>query len=165
MQKADWDKLDKLTDWLKAVPWKFFCTFTFAWRVSDQQAEHVFAAFSNRLERHLRCEVCLIRGDEKRFSGCAKPASGRVFHVLLACIAPVNASFIQSLWKTMAGNRSDDAGALVEQYNSGEDGARYVLKCIIQRTGTGRSGTSNSSTQRQRTAKANARWRRKTAPI
>ncbi|HXR15714.1 MAG TPA: hypothetical protein VN777_05825, partial [Terriglobales bacterium] len=68
MQKADWDKLDKLTDWLKAVPWKFFCTFTFAWRVSDPQAEKAFDAFINRLERHLGCEVCFVRGDEKRFS-------------------------------------------------------------------------------------------------
>ncbi len=135
MQKADWDKLDKLTDWLKAVPWKFFCTFTFAWRVSDPQAEKAFDAFINRLERHLGCEVCFVRGDEKRFSGCGMPASGRHFHALLTCLASVEATLIESLWTSMAGSRANGAGAQVEAYNPNENGAKYVLKCIYQPDG------------------------------
>lgn len=97
--------IDELAFWVKKVDWKFFGTFTFAWEVSDQQAENVFAAFIVRLERHLRCEVCFIRGDEKTFSGSGKPATGRHFHALLTCVAPVNANFIASLWKSMAGTR------------------------------------------------------------
>lgn len=135
MQKANWEQIDKLTNWVKQVPWRFFCTFTFAWRVSDPQAENVFHAFIDRLERHLRCEVCFVRGDEKRFSGCGMPASGRHFHVLLTCLAPVQPQFIESLWTSMAGSRADGAGAQVEDYNPDENGASYVLKCIYQPEG------------------------------
>jgi hypothetical protein len=155
--------IDKFAIWVSRVDWKFFCTFTFAWRVSDRQAENVFAAFTNRLERHLGCEVCFIRGDEKRFSGCGRPASGRHFHALLNCVAPVNASFIQSLWKSMAGNRSDDAGALVEAYNSSENGAGYVLKCINQPDGNWafRNLELFHPEARASPQTVNARWRRK----
>jgi hypothetical protein len=127
--------IHELALWAKQVNWKFFCTFTFAWRVSDQQAERVFAAFIDRLERNLHCDVCFIRGDEKRFSGCGMPASGRHFHVLMTCVAPLKASVIESLWMSMAGSRADGAGAQVEEYNDSENGARYVLKCINQPDG------------------------------
>jgi hypothetical protein len=154
--------IDKFASWVRSVPWRFFCTFTFAWRVSDPQAENIFAAFIIRLERHLCCEVCFIRGDEKRLSGCGKSASGRHFHVLLTCIAPVNAKFIASLWKSMAGNRSDDAGALVEEYNAIENGATYVLKCINQPDGNWQFRNLELFQPEARASQTvNARWRRK----
>jgi hypothetical protein len=149
-------------NWLKQVDWKFFCTFAFAWKVSDQQAEKTFAAFIDRLARTLRCEVCYFRGDEKRVSGCGKPASGRHFHALLACVAPVNASFIEFFWKSMAGNRSDDAGAQVEEYNSSENGARYILKNINQPDGNWAFRNLELFHPEARASQTvNARWRRK----
>src|ERR1041385_9013675 len=105
MQKADWEAIDKLADWVKQVHWKFFATLTFGWRVSDRQAEKVFDAFIDCLERHLRCEVGFVRGDERRFSGCGMPASGRHFHAVMTCEAPVEPTFIESLWTGMAGSR------------------------------------------------------------
>jgi hypothetical protein len=135
MQQADCEAIDKLADWIKQVRWTFFCTFTFAWRVSDRQAEKVFKAFVNRLERHLRCEVGLVRGDEKRFSGCGMPASGRHFHAVMTCTAPVEASFIESLWTSMAGSRADGAGAKVKHYDPSKNGVGYILKFINQPDG------------------------------
>src|SRR5262249_55369625 len=114
--------------WLKLVAWQVFCTFTFAWRVSDQQAEKTFAEFINRLERTLKADVAFVCGSEKRFSGCGMSACGRHFHVLLASAAPLQPLFLEEIWKSMAGNRSDDAGALVKPYDPSRNGAEYVLK-------------------------------------
>lgn len=129
----------KLTEqyarWLKQVDWRLFCTFTYAWRVSDPQAHRIFAAFINRLERLLKCDVGYVRGDEKRSSGCGKPACARHFHVLLACAAPITPEFVASLWMGMAGNRSDDGGAKVEPYDPNLNGVSYVLKLINQADG------------------------------
>ncbi|HEY1678121.1 MAG TPA: hypothetical protein VGG04_10470, partial [Candidatus Sulfotelmatobacter sp.] len=58
---------DVYADWVKQIDWKLFCTFTFAWRVSDPQARKTFDEFIDRLERSLRSDVCYVRGDEKRF--------------------------------------------------------------------------------------------------
>jgi hypothetical protein len=122
-------------DWLNVVPWKLFCTFTFAWKVSDPQADKVFAEFINRVEKALRCDVGYVRGDEKRFSGCGKPACGRHFHALLTCAAPVSHLYIEAVWMSMAGNRSDCAGAKVEPYDPTKNGAAYVLKFVNQADG------------------------------
>jgi hypothetical protein len=160
--RLDKNAINKLACWVRTVNWKFFCTFTFAWKVSDQQAEKVFAEFVNRLEHQLRCEICFVRGDEKRFSGCGKPASARHFHVLLTCIAPVNAKYIESVWQSMAGNRSDGAGALVENYDPQENGAAYVLKCINQPEGDWAfRNLELFHPELKETQTVNARWRRK----
>ena len=135
MQKVDREAIDKLADWVKQVRWRFFATLTFGWRVSDRQAEKIFDAFVNRLERHLRCDVGFVRGDERRFSGCGMPASGRHFHLVMTCEAPVEPTFIKSLWTSMAGSRADGAGAQVEEYDSNENGVGYVLKFINQPDG------------------------------
>ena len=116
--------------WLKVVPWKLFATFTFAWKVSDPQATKVFDEFIDRLERHIHCDVTYVRGDEKTLSGCGKPASGRHFHVLMTCAAPINPSLVEALWLSMAGTRSDGAGAQVNVYDARLNGASYVMKFI-----------------------------------
>jgi hypothetical protein len=121
--------------WVRLAEWKFFCTFTFAWPVSDRQAEMVFSGFINRLERRLKCDIGYVRGDEKRFSGCGMPASGRHFHALLSCAAPVTPVEIEELWMRMAGNRSDGAGAQVKNYTGHWKAASYVLKSINQPEG------------------------------
>jgi hypothetical protein len=135
MQETDSEAIDKLAAWVKQVHWTFFGTLTFGWRVSDLQAEKVFDAFVNRLERHLRCDIGFVRGDEKRFSGCGMPASGRHFHLVMACTAPVRPSFIASLWMSMAGSRADGAGAQVKEYDPSKNGVRYVLKFMNQPDG------------------------------
>ena len=122
-------------EWLKEIPWRFFCTFTFAWPVSDPQARKVFSAYINRVERYLMCDVAYVRGDEKRFSGCGKPPSGRHFHVLLACVNSVWPWVLEKFWMDMAGKRSDNAGAKVERYDPALNGASYVMKLINETEG------------------------------
>jgi len=127
---ADRKTAEEYADWVEQVPWKLFCTFTFAWKVSDPQAENTFVGFINRLERVLKCDVGYVRGDEKRLSGCGKPACGRHFHVLLTSVAPMQPAVVEWLWMNMAGNRSDNAGAQVQPYDSNQNGVSYVLKFI-----------------------------------
>jgi hypothetical protein len=129
---ADRQTANQYAKWLMSVPWKFFATFTFAWKVSDPQAAKIFDAFINRLEKYLQCDVTYVRGDEKRISGCGKPESGRHFHVLLTCVAPIDPRWVEELWMSMAGERSDGAGAQVKPYDGSRNGASYVMKLINQ---------------------------------
>lgn len=126
---------EEYAKWVKQVDWRLFCTFTFAWPVSDQEAIETFDEFIDRLECFLQCDVAYVRGDEKRLSGCGKPACARHFHVLLTCTAQVTPEFVEALWMSMAGNRSDHAGAMVVPYNPQLNGASYVLKMINQPEG------------------------------
>ncbi len=154
--------IDELADWVRQVNWRFFCTLTFGRPFSDRQAEAVYATFIDRLERSLHCEVCFVRGDEKRFSGCGMPASGRHFHALIACEAPVQPTFIESLWTSMAGTRAAGAGALVEEYNCNENGARYVLKFINEPDGNWAfRHLELFQPQARASQKMNKRWRRR----
>lgn len=132
---ADRKIAEAYADWFKEINWKLFCTFTFAWRVSDQQAIETFAGFINRLESLLKCDVGYVRGDEKRFSGCGKPACARHFHVLLTCTALVDPELIETIWMSMAGHRANGAGALVKPYDANLNGASYVMKLINQPEG------------------------------
>jgi Ssp1 endopeptidase immunity protein Rap1a len=127
---ADRKLVEEYAHWVKEIDWKLFGTFTFAWRVSDQQAEKIFAAFIDRLERTLKADVGFVRGDEKRPSGCGRPACGRHYHALLASAAPMEAAAVEWLWMSMAGNRSYDAGAKVEPYDPARNGAEYLMKFI-----------------------------------
>jgi hypothetical protein len=117
-------------DWLRPIPWAVFGTFTFAWEVSDPQADRIFVEFINRLEQLLGCDVCYVRGDEKRLSGCGKPASGRHFHVVMASVAQLDCRIIADLWTSMAGHREGGAGAHVEPYDSHLDSIAYAWKFI-----------------------------------
>ncbi len=136
--RADRRIADAYAEWINEVPWQLYCTFTFAWRVSDQQANKTFGAFINRIERNQKCDVGYVRGDEKRFSGCGMPASPRHYHALLICTAPITPEFVEELWMCMAGRRSGGAGALVAQYVPGPDPKSklecpsYVMKFINQ---------------------------------
>src|SRR5258706_8063111 len=127
---ADQHIVKTCADWMKLVPWQLFCTFTFAWKVSDPQADKTFVEFINRIEASLKCNVAYVRGDEKRFSGCGKPACGRHFHVLLASEKPLPPAVVEFFWKSMAGKRSDDAGIQAEPYDSHQNGVSYVVKSI-----------------------------------
>jgi hypothetical protein len=133
--RADRKMVEQYAQWFTQVPWRFFCTFTFAWKVSDTQAIATFDEFINRLERDRRSDVAYLRGDEKRFSGCGKPACARHFHVLLASAAPLSPGSVQSLWMSMAGSRTDHAGAQVVPYKPDLPGVSYVLKSMNQPDG------------------------------
>ena len=127
--------VEQYAHWVGLVPWQLICTLTFAWRVSDEQADKIFAAFIDRLETARKCNVAYVRGDEKRFSGCGKPACARHYHVLLASEKPLDPSVVEVLWKSMAGNRSDNAGAQVELFDADQNGISYVLKAINHEQG------------------------------
>lgn len=112
----------------KAVPWQLFATFTFGAQHSDERADWVFAQFINCLERMTHADTVYIRGDEKRFSGCGKPACGRHFHVLMASAAPLDPFFVECLWKDIVGHRDD--GADVRPHDPELEGAQYVFKMM-----------------------------------
>jgi hypothetical protein len=130
---ADRKTAEEYAHWLKEVPWKLFCTFTFAWKVSDAQADKTFAEFINRLERLLKFNVGYVRAGEKRLSGCGKPACARHFHALLTSVAPaLGPGIVAQLWMSMAGNRDDGAGAQVKHFDASQNGVSYVFKMINQ---------------------------------
>jgi hypothetical protein len=143
----DMTKVRKLTDavqpgnvegyktWLENVPWQLFCTFTFAWQVSDPQALKVFTEFVNRLERFLRGPIVFVRGDEKRYSGCGMPAAPRHFHALLTAHRKLDRHWVAELWMSMAGRRENGAGANVRIYDPNLGGLAYTLKFINEPDG------------------------------
>ena len=57
---ADKKTVEGYADFLKQFPWQLFCTFTFAWKVSDPQAVETFDNFIDRLEVPAQeyCRVC-----------------------------------------------------------------------------------------------------------
>ena len=118
--------------WLRQVPWQLFCTLTFAWRVSDSQANGIFRSFIDRLEKRIQGPIAFVRGDEKRFSGCGKPAAPRHFHVLMTAHRPLGASWIADSWRALAGRRENGAGADVRRYDPDLGGLSYTLKFISQ---------------------------------
>ena len=121
--------------WFGAVPWQLFCTFTFAWPVSDSQAVKVYKEFVNRLERSVRGPIVFVRGDEKRYSGCGMPGAPRHFHALLAAHRKLDRRWVADLWMSMAGRRENGAGADVRIYDSNLNALAYVLKFINQPLG------------------------------
>jgi len=117
-------------EFFKAVPWRLFATFTFGSQHSDELADWKFNQFIKLLERMIHADIVYIRGDEKRFSGCGKPACGRHFHALLTSAAPLDAFLVLCLWMTVAGHRDD--GADVRQYDPELKGVQYVFKMMNQ---------------------------------
>jgi hypothetical protein len=132
---ADRKMAEEYAHWLKQVPWRLFCTFTFAWKVSDAQADKTFAEFVNRLEVLLKFDVGYVRAAEKRLSGCGKPACARHFHALLTSAAPVSPGIVEELWMSMAGSRDDGAGAQAQHFDASQNGVSYVFKMINQPDG------------------------------
>jgi hypothetical protein len=133
-------------EWLSNVPWKLYGTFTFAWKVSDQQGDKVFHAFINRMERHLGCDIAWVRGDEKRWSGCGMPGIPRHYHALFWSAAPLDRQLFETQWTSLAGDRrkkmagtgregmAEDQlvkpGAKVDPYDPKRNAIAYVLKLI-----------------------------------
>lgn len=126
---------EEYLSWLGSIQWRLFCTFTFAWSVSDAQALKVFREFVNRLERYLRGPIAYVRGDEKRFSGCGKPGAPRHFHLLLAAHRRIDPVYVSDLWMSMAGRRENGAGADVRIYHPELPGLAYILKYINEPDG------------------------------
>lgn len=127
--------LQEYVAWLRPLPWEIFATLTFAWPVSDPQALKVFRQFIDRIEKGLRGPIALVRGDEKRFSGCGKPGAPRHFHVLMAAHRPLDRRWVCEHWMRLAGYRSNGAGADARIYDASLPGVDYVLKFINQPDG------------------------------
>jgi hypothetical protein len=123
------------TNWLRTIPWQLFVTLTFAWRVADAQAEQVFTTFVDRLERHFRCPLVYVRGDERRFSGCGMPAIRRHFHALFAAAVPLARAVVHDTWIEMAGSGKNQAGADVRIYDPKRGALSYSLKTIFDADG------------------------------
>lgn len=100
----DFASVEETAAWLLRVVWQVYGTFTFAWAVSDGQANKVFAAFINYLERELGAPIAFVRGDEKRWSGCGMPASPRHFHVLMASTAKLDPQRLMRVWRRFGGS-------------------------------------------------------------
>jgi hypothetical protein len=122
-------------NWLERIPWQIFCTFTFAWQVSDPQAVKVFGEFVARMERFLCGPMVILRGDEKRFSGCGMPGAPRHFHALMAAHRRLDPRSVADQWMCVAGRRKNGAGADVRAYEPSLGGLAYVLKFINQPMG------------------------------
>ncbi len=46
---SDRGRLAQYANWLNRIPWMFFCTLTFAWQVSDPQAEEIYKEFNQSI--------------------------------------------------------------------------------------------------------------------
>jgi hypothetical protein len=97
--------LSKYQQWLGPAHWQLFCTLTFAYQVSKQQAKRTFAEFVCRAEKTLRSRISYVRGDEFRYSGCGMPGSPMHFHLVIASAAKIDREWLASLWESMAGTR------------------------------------------------------------
>lgn len=122
-------------EWLRSIPWQLFCTLRFAWRVSDAQAVRVFNAFVNIVEKQIRQPLAYIRGDEKRASGCGKPAAPRHYHALFAAGCQLEPDWLAKVWMAMAGSGANGAGAEIRVYDPSRNGLAYTLKFIFQPNG------------------------------
>ena len=117
------------------IPWRVFATFTFAWSVSDAQADENVMAFINEMERQIRSPIAFVRGDEKRFSGCGMPESPRHFHVLLTSHVALDPKLVTATWRKFGGSGAGQDSAKVEPYNAEQRGAAYCLKFINETDG------------------------------
>ncbi len=116
--------------WLRPVPWQFFVTLTFAFQLSDAQANRIFLEYIDRIERHLRAPIAFVRGDEKKFSGCGKPGAPRHYHLVMTSTVPLSPDWMRSTWEAVAGRRSNGAGGDFRRYDPDRGGIRYVLKMM-----------------------------------
>jgi len=116
--------------WLKRVSWQWFVTLTFAYQVSDQQANKIFLEYIDRVERHLRAPIAYVRGDEKRYSGCGKPGAPWHYHLVMASTASLPAAWMRATWEAMAGRRQNGAGGNFRRYDPERGGIGYLLKMI-----------------------------------
>ena len=145
--------------WLCRAPWQLYVTLTFAWPVSDIQGDRVFTAFIRALERKLHAPIAFVRGDEKRFSGCGKPASPRHYHLLLASTAMLVPLLIQMLWWRFGGCGADHDSAKAELINSPQKAAAYCLKFVNEADGDWRFHNLELFMPDVATARRNAAWK------
>jgi hypothetical protein len=135
LTRRDTETVQAYADWLGRIKWDLFATFTFAWRVADAQADTVFKAFINDIERQVRSPLAFVRGDEKRAPGHGLSESGRHFHVLLTSKAALDSVSIAKTWRRYAGSGNKQDSAKVDLYNSELPGTEYCLKLINETEG------------------------------
>lgn len=121
--------------WLKQIPWQVFATLTFAQRVGDEFAVQSFEVFVDVLERHFRCPLTYVRGDERRLGGPRLPPIPRHFHVLFAAAVSLDCTFIRNSWIPSAGNPKGITAADVRIYDPHRGALPYSLKQICDPDG------------------------------
>jgi hypothetical protein len=135
LTRRDTETVQAYAEWLKGIQWQLFATFSFAWRVADAQADDVFKAFINELERLVRSPIAFVRGDERRKAGYGLSESGRHYHALLTSRVTLDPITIARIWRRYGGSGNDQDSAKVDSYNSELPGAEYSLKFINQTEG------------------------------
>lgn len=129
--QADRRLIDQYARFFHSVPWQLFVTLTFAWSVSDAQALKVFQTFIGSLEKATFSPIAYVRGDEKRFSGCGKPAAPLHYHLVMASAAQLPPSLLSNVWMQLAGRRSEGVSAYVQPYDPALPGVNYILKRFL----------------------------------
>jgi hypothetical protein len=116
-----------LGSWLTLFSWQVFVTLTFAYRVSEGQADREFRTLIDRLERYHRAPIGWIRGDEYRWSGCGMPAIARHYHALLCSDVRLNPLKVGSEWRDLGhfGRNVD-----VRKYDPGRWATEYCVKFV-----------------------------------
>lgn len=135
MKRHDIETVAAYAEWLGPIPWQLFATFTFAWRVSDAQADDDFKAFINLLERENRSPIGFVRGDEKRMASRSFSESGRHYHVLLTSHVSLDPQLIAKIWREYAGSGNSQDSAKVGPYDAKLSGIEYCLKMINETEG------------------------------
>ncbi len=139
----DIESVQQYAEWLAPVPWQVYATYTFAWRVSDAQADRDFNAFIDYLEFELGAPIAFVRGDEKRYSGCGMPATPRHYHVLMASTATLDPLRLVDRWRAFGGSGRLKFNGIDHEYDSAKvtdhfdprQKLEYTLKFINETDG------------------------------
>lgn len=135
LTRRDTETVRAYAQWLGQIQWKLFATFTFAWTVSDAQADVVFRAFINEIEHQIRSPLAFVRGDEKREAGYGLAESGRHYHVLFTSNANLDPITIAKTWRRFGGSGHNLDSARADLYKADLPGAEYSLKLINETKG------------------------------
>ena len=163
MARRDTETVAAYAEWLGTIPWQLFATFTFAWRISDAQADEDFKAFINLLELENRSPIGFVRGDEKRRASCSVSESGRHYHVLLTSHLFLDQQMITRIWREYAGSGNSQDSARVDPYDAKLGGAEYCLKMINETEGDWKFRNLDLFLPGYEPAKSNTRSRRRAA--
>lgn len=130
--QRDIESVQHYAEWLAPVPWQVYATYTFAWRVSDAQADRDFNAFIDYLEFELGAPIAFVRGDEKRFSGCGMPASPRHFHALMAGTAKLDPLRLVNRWRAFGGSGRLKFNGIDYEYDSAKVTDRFAPRQTLE---------------------------------
>jgi hypothetical protein len=128
MSNDDHSVVTQYGTWLQTFHWNLFGTLTFDPAKSLHSSlsrRNLLVQYLNSLERHYKRRIRCFWAEEKRWSGCGRPAIAPHFHLLMACDRrPLAPEYPQQLWDTLGGR------AEMRVYDPSLDGAFYCAKLI-----------------------------------